>query len=55
MRTFFTYTLPEDHSASEVNIENTLGSILKLTRHYPASDAGNRQDIVSSKLWENVC
>ena len=33
---FLTHTLPDDHSASEVNKENTLGNIPKPTQHYPA-------------------
>ena len=45
-RIFLAHTLPDDHSASEVNIENTLENILKLTQYYPASDVGNGRDSI---------
>ena len=35
---FLAYTLPDDHSASEVNKENTAGNIPKLTQHYSSPD-----------------
>ena len=48
------HTLPEDHSASEVSKENTLGNVSKLTQHYPASDVGTIGN-ASSELGGNVC
>ena len=37
---FLAHTLPNDHSASDVSKENTLGNVLKVTQHYPAPDLG---------------
>ena len=51
---FLAHTLSDDHSASEMNKENTLGNILKLTGYYPASELGI-VGIASSKLRGNVC
>ena len=43
---FLAHTLPDDHSASDVYKENTLGNIPKVTQHYPASDLGNGQECI---------
>ena len=45
---FFAHTFPDDHSASDVSRENTLGNIPKHTQHYPASELGKGRESIES-------